>query len=291
MFGLLVLNFAFCAVAQKIGSLSDTIQIEEVVTYGELRKYQSGAKIESISAEQIELAQEGGIENVLARFTPIYIKADAGGLSTIHFRGTSASHTSINFGGININSLTLGHSNLSTIPLFLFDAISLQYGSSSAVNGSGAIGGAVYLGLGNNWTKGLKLSAKTTIASFGEYLGGAKVFVGNGKLESVTRLYFYEKENDFPFYNPYSGDVENPGDVRDIQKGAAIKNTGLLQEINFKFNEKEFFKSSFWIENSWRQVQPNMQSNYQYNGTQEIDNDNIRIWTEYTNNSNKITFF
>lgn len=290
MFGLLILIFAICAEAQKTVSLSDTIQIGEVVTYGELRKYQSGAKIETISADQINLANEGGIENVLKRFSPIYIKSDAGGLSTIRFRGTSPDHTSINFGGINVNSLTLGHSNLSNIPSFLFDGISLQYGSSSVVNGSGAIGGAIYLGLRNHWINGLKVSAKTTIGSFGEYFFGTKVFVGNGKWESVTRLYYYGKENNFPFNNPYTGDVENPGAVRDIQKGAAIKNMGLLQQLNLKFSEKEFFKSSVWIENSWRQVQPNMQSNYHYSGSQEIDNDNIRIWTEYSNNIHIVNF-
>ncbi|MCF6359100.1 MAG: Plug domain-containing protein, partial [Draconibacterium sp.] len=147
VFGLLILASGFCAEAQKKISLSDTIQIEEVVSYGELRKYQSGAKIETITADQINLANEGGIENILKRFSPIYIKSNAGGLSTIRFRGTSPDHTSINFGGINVNSLTLGHSNLSNIPSFLFDEISLQYGSSSAVNGSGSIGGANYLGL------------------------------------------------------------------------------------------------------------------------------------------------
>ncbi len=290
VFSFLVCIVGFYAGAQKQKSVLDTIQIDEIVTYGELRKYQSGAKIERISTEQINLAQEGGIENVLKRFTPIYIKSDAGGLSTIRFRGTSPNHTSINFGGINLNSLTLGHSNLSNIPSFLFDEISLQYGSSSAVNGSGAIGGALYLGLGNNWTKGLKVNAKITIGSFGEYLAGAKVFVGNGKWESVTRLYFYQKENNFPFNNTYTGDVENPGAIKDIQHGAAIKNMGLLQEINFRFTPHQFFKSSFWIENSWRQVQPNMQTNFNYKNTQEIDNDNVRIWTEYTNNEKQIRY-
>lgn len=290
VFSLLFGFFGFFAVAQKSASLLDTIQIDEIVTYGELHKYQSGAKIESISSEQINLVQEGGIENVLQRFTPIYIKSDAGGLSTIRFRGTSPNHTSINFGGINVNSLTLGHSNLSTIPSFLFDEISLQYGSSSAVNGSGAIGGALYLGLGNYWTKGLKIMAKTTIGSFGEYLAGAKVFVGNGKWESVTRLYFYQKENDFPFNNPYTGDVENPGAVKDVQHGAALKNQGFLQEINYRVTPSQFFKSSFWIENSWRQVQPNMQTNYHFKNTQEIDDENVRIWTEYTNNEKQIRY-
>ena len=288
--GLLLLAIVFGAVAQKTRSLTDTIQIGEVVTYGELRKYQSGAKIESISSDQMNLVQEGGIGNVLQRFTPIYIKSNAGGLSTIRFRGTSPDHTSINFGGINVNSLTLGHSNLSNIPSFLFDDIKLQYGSSSAVNGSGAIGGALYLGLSDKWTNGLRVSTKTTIGSFGEYLAGAKVFTGNGKWESVTRAYFYQKENNFTFNNPYTGDVENPGAVRDTQKGAAIKNMGLLQEFNFKFSSVQFLKSSFWIENSWHQVQPNMQSNFHYSGTEELENDNIRFWSEYTNKEHLVNF-
>ncbi len=277
--------------AQEAFNILDTVHLDEVTYYGELKKYQSGAKIEDIPAEQLDLAQEGGLENVLMRFTPIYIKSNAGGLSTIRFRGTSPDHTSINFGGINVNSLTLGHSNMSNIPSFLFDGITLQYGNSSAVNGSGAIGGAIYLGLTSNWTNGIRVKAKYTIGSFGEYLYGTKIFIGNGKWESVTRLYKYEKENDFPFYNPYTGDIENPGAVRDKQKGAKIKNMGLLQEVNYRFRKNEFIKSSVWIENSWHQIQPNMQSNYHYGGTQEIDNDNIRVWSEYSNNRRAIKFY
>lgn len=268
----------------------DTVILDEVVTFGELRKYQPGAKIQKISSTQVQLSQEGGIENVLRRFTPVYIKSDAGGLSTIHFRGTSASHTSINFGGINLNSLTLGQSNLSNIPMFLFDGVSVQYGSSSTINGSGAIGGAVYLTLSEEWTDGLKVSAKTSTGSFDENLAGAKVYAGNGNLESVTRAYWYRKENDFPFNNYYTGNVENPGPVRDIQKGASVENMAVLQELNYKFSKNQFFKSSVWFGKSQYQVQPNMQSNFHYTGTQVINDENIRIWADYTNNENIINF-
>lgn len=280
----------FGAEAQKPHNLLDTVQLEEIVHYGEIKKYQSGAKINHITEGQISLVQEGGIDNVLQRFTPIYVKSNAGGLSTIHFRGTSPDHTSINFGGINLNSLTLGHANLSSIPSFLFDGITLQYGSSSAVNGSGAIGGAIYLRLSNNWTNGFRASTKTTIGSFGEYLAGTKVFFGNGKWEAVSRIYTYQKQNNFPFNNPYSGNIANSGPVRDVQHGASINNKGLLQEINYRFNVNQFINSSFWIDNNWYQVQPNMQSNYNFDGTQEIENSSIRFWSEYTNNRHKINF-
>ncbi len=271
-------------------NLLDTVVLNEINHYGELKKYQSGAKIEQIAPEQLRLAQEGGIENVVMRFTPIYVKSNAGGLSTIRFRGTSPDHTAINFGGLNINSLTLGHSNLSGIPSFLFDNISLQFGGSSAVNGSGAIGGALFLELGNSWTKGLKATTKFTTGSFGEYFSGIKVFAGNGNWESVTRLYGYQLKNDFPFNNRFTGDVENGGTVQDIQKGASVKNRGFLQELNYRFGEKEFFKSSVWVADNWYQIQPNMQSNYRYNGTDEIENNNVRIWSEYNNNKHEVRF-
>jgi len=149
-------------------SLPDTVFIHEVTTYAPLKKYQAGAKIESIPADQMMIGQSGSVDQLLMRFTPVYLKSNAGGLSTIRLRGTSANHTSINFGGININSLTLGQSNMAEVPVYLFDEIDLQYGSSSAINGSGSIGGALHLGLANNWTNGVKLKTTLSEGSFGE---------------------------------------------------------------------------------------------------------------------------
>ena len=174
--------------------------------------------------------------------------------------------------------------------MFLFDGVSVQYGSSSTINGSGAIGGAVYLTLSEEWTDGLKVMAKTSVGSFGEYLAGGKVYLGNGQWEAVTRAYWYRKENDFPFNNYYTGNVENPGPVHDIQHGASVESKAVLQELNYKFSKKQFFKSTFWFGKNWYQVQPNMQSNYNYSGTQVINDENFRIWADYTNNEHQINF-
>lgn len=274
------------------GDLPDTVvHIKEVTTIGQLQKFQAGAKIEELPREQMSFVQEGGIEQLLMRFTPIYVKTNAGGLSTIHIRGTAADHTSIMFGGININSLTLGHSNLSNITSFLFDKIELQYGSSAAFNGSGAIGGAIYLGKQNYWTNGLNAKAKYTIGSFGERLYGAKVYVGNGKWESVTKVLKYKTDNDFKFQNPYHDmQISHPDPIEDTQHGAAIDNKGFIQEFNYLFGSNEYFKSMFWFEDSWHQVQPNMSQNYSYTSTQELSNTNYRFWAEYKNENHKLKY-
>ncbi|MGQ8335692.1 TonB-dependent receptor [Sunxiuqinia sp. A32] len=279
-----------CGLFAQHTSISDTIMLDEVTSYAAVKKYQAGAKLESISNEQLQFSQEGGLDHVLMRFTPIYIKSNAGGLSTIRIRGTAPDHTSINFGGININSLTLGHSNMSSIPTYLFDGLSLQYGSSSAVNGSGSIGGSIYLGMNGNWTDGLKVKATVSQGSFGEQLYGTKIFTGNGKFEAVTRAYYYFKENNFPFQNIYTGDIENRNPIDDTQHGASVENMGIVQELNYRFHQNEYLKSAIWLEHNWNQIQPNMQSNIDYTTTEDLDNKHVRAWVQYRNDKNELRY-
>ncbi len=268
--------------------LPDTIMLHEVVTYAPLKKFQAGAKIESIAGEQLEISQAGSIDKLLLRFSPVYLKSNAGGLSTIRLRGTSPNHTSVNFGGININSLTLGHSNMSEVPVFLFDGIDLQYGSSSAINGSGSIGGALHLGLASNWTKGMKLKTTISQGSFGEQLYGAKLYAGNGRFESVTRIFSFSLKNNFPFNNPKLGDVENPGIIREFQRGAGVENLGLIQELNYRFQEKETLKTALWLGSDWHEIQLTMKENATAKTPETLENKHIRFWSEYENDKNPL---
>lgn len=283
--GILLLAGISQSLAQDFFTSLDTVHIEEVVSYGTLKKYQSGAKIEKIPEKQFDISKDGNLQHLLSRSLPISFKTDAGGLSTIRVRGTSPDHTSINFGGININSLTLGHSNVSNVPMFLFDEIGVQFGSSSSVNGSGSIGGAIHLGLKNNWTDGFKAELRIANGSFGEQLYGTKLFLGNGKFESVTRAYLYSKANDFSFLNPNYRDFENQiFEIEDKQRNANIENIGLLQQLNYKWTKNEFFTFNVWLERDWHLVQQKMQTNlFNPEKREEYNNDHVRIWAAYKN--------
>ncbi len=284
VFGLLIIACSAPTGAQQL-LLADTIQLEEIISYGKLQKYQSGAKIEKIANAGFNLAQDGNLEQLLSRAFPVSFKADAGGLSTIRIRGTAPGHTSVNFGGIDINSLTLGQSNMSSVPVYLFDEVGLQFGSSSSVNGSGSIGGAIHLGLKNNWTDGFKTQIRLANGSFGEQLYGAKLFRGNGKFEWVTRAYYYRKTNDFTFVNPYYRDFENKiFAIKDRQHNSGIERMGLLQELNYKFAENEVLLVRAWLENSGYDIQQNMQTNlYQPKYKETYKDDHVRVWAEYKN--------
>lgn len=291
VFGILVF-WASCVLAQEQFTLLDTVHIDEVVSYGSLQKYQSGAKIEQINSRQFELSKDGNLEQLLSRTLPIAFKSDAGGLSTIRIRGSAPDHTSINFGGININSLTLGHSNVSNVPLYLFDNVGVQFGGASSVYGSGSIGGAIHLGIQNSWTDGFKAESRVATGSFGEQLYGTKLFFGNGKWESVTRAYYYYKKNDFPFMNPNYRDFENQiFEIKDKQRNASVENFGLLQEINYRFSPKEFLILNVWLDKDWHMIQQNMQTNLSNTELREdLKDEHIRIWAGYKNRKNPLKF-
>ena len=230
-----------------------------------------------IDSVKLSTVASGSLTDMINRYLPVYVKQDAGGLSTIRFRGTSPDHTAILFGGLNINSLTLGHSNMSNIPMFLFDDVKIQFGSSSSLYGTDAIGGSIQLDNKPKWDKGLSAEIQQDFASFGSYFTGGKFGYSNKKIQYGIKAFYQTKENDFPFLNVAVKDFEKDKFVDDVQKNAAIKNYGILQEFNFKISEKLYFFTKQWYQFNWREIQPNMSENYYGADYKEIENNNLRI--------------
>ncbi len=269
----------------------DHYDIESVdVVVKKMEQYQVGSKKENFTKLQHQVVEQGSLTELITRYQPVYIKSDAGGLASFRFRGTSSNHTSVRVRGLELNSQTLGSYNANNAPVFLFDQVELTFGSSSATQGSGSIGGNVRLDLKNNFTNGINGEAKASMGSFGEYMTGAKVFAGNGKFESVTRFVYYEKENDFPFENTAYYDFEKQSYARDTQKNARIENLNLLQQFNYKINEKQVLSSVIWLAKNRHEAQPNMTENINPN-TRYIEDQNIRTWLQYDHKSTMADYY
>ncbi len=269
--------------AQEQINFTDTFQIHELSVVSNVTgKYQAGLQEIKFDDDQLQLNNGSSLEQLLSRYTAIYLRSDAGGLSTIRIRGTSADHTAVTVGGLKVNSLTLGESNYSNIPIALFDNLNVRIGSSSVETGSGSIGGTVNLGLNNQWTEGSAMQTAAGVGSFGEYSLSSKIFAGNGNFESVTRFYVYQKENDFPFQsNAY--DYELGDYPTETQRYASLVNRGLLQEFNYKFSSESKLTNFIWLENDKHESQPNFGENHSESyDSRWLEEQNIRTWSEYT---------
>lgn len=272
-------------------SLDSLITLQEVQVTANKDQYLVGSKIETLDSARLNSVSGESLTEILTRYLPIYIKQDAGGLSTIRFRGTSPNHTAILFNGININSLTLGHSNLSNIPMFLFDEVKIQYGSSSSLYGTDAIGGSIHLGNSPEWDKGLNIGLQQNIASFGSFFSGLKLGYSNKNIQYSVKLFRQKKENNFPFLNTAVKDFEKDEFVTDTIKNAALSNYGVLQELYLKISDKMFYYLKLWYEDNWHQIQPNMSTNYYGGSFAEIQNKNLRLISglKYYSGKHKLT--
>ena len=229
-FVVLVLGLLLCEIAW--GQLSDTIiSLQEIQVTAAKHQYLVGSKIETVDSARLNSVSGESLTEILTRYLPIYVKQDAGGLATIRFRGTSPDHTAILFNGININSLTLGHSNISNIPMFLFDDVKVQYGSSSSLYGTDAIGGSIHLGNNPEWNKGFGIGLQQDIGSFGSYFSGLKLSYSNRIVQYSVKLYHQKKEEASEY-------VEN---CIDLGGASRLTPTSLLKtQINEYINKEDW---------------------------------------------------
>ena len=141
------------------------------------------------------------LSDLLIQHSPVFIKTyGPGGVSTASFRGTTASHTLVLWNGFQLNAPTLGQVDFSTIPVFLADDVSLNWGSGTS-NNSGGLGGAVNIDNTHHFGDGFLLDLKQTYGSFNTL--GSFVTVGNyGKKFSFrVKAYRNSSDNDFEYEN------------------------------------------------------------------------------------------
>ena len=117
----------------QISTDLDTIKIKEVViSRNKPDTEASGYKKTKIDSSTLVNYSNRNLSDMLSDNTDIYIKSyGMGGTSTVAFRGTTASHTIIDWNGININSPMLGQSDLSLFPVGLIDDVNIYFGGAS----------------------------------------------------------------------------------------------------------------------------------------------------------------
>src|SRR5690349_7385046 len=268
-----VVIFSFLAQAVA-AQATDTTYLEEVRVYGlPVTSYSTGSKVEQIKAgnEVVTLSDK------LISETSLYLKTYGNNqLSTITIRGTTSSQTAVLWNGININSPTLGQTDFSLIPLFLFDEISLRYGTSSSLYGSDAIGGSIMMGQSPaQFRKGFSGTFYQQVGSFGKFNTGMKATYGNDRWELRTKVYRSFIENDFPYESPAVGHSKT-------QNHAAVTNYGFDQQVHFKISETQRLSAEGMYTYNFREIQPAVTND---DANETLRDRHVRLSLNYQNDS------
>ncbi len=239
------------AFSQGIRDSVFQIKTVEVAAEKIFDKNEAGMKATKVDTMVLKEKINLSLSELLSENTPVFIKSHGrGALATASFRGTAASHTQVNWNGININSPMVGMVDFSLIPVYVIDDMQLKHGTASIADQSGGLGGSININNRVDW--GNKLSAKYLqgIGSYHTFDEFLHLSGGNKKLQVSTRLYHNYSKNDYTFINrgignidPNTGQITNPLDTNDK---ADFTKYGLLQELYYRPNYHNTFSVKYW---------------------------------------------
>jgi vitamin B12 transporter len=264
---LLVVISMTIRVNAQTGPSYDTVKINEVVINSKNSSSISpGYKITAVDSFLMANYKHQTLSDMLSANSDISIKSyGMGGTATAAFRGTGASHTIIDWNGINLNSPMLGQTDLSLIPVGLIDDINVFYGGASILLNDGGIGGTINLGTKPVWDKKTDVSLNAGMGSFGMYSALAKASTGNSHFQTVTKAFLMKSENDFRYLN----DVASAEPVWQTRTNSQVKQQGFIEELYFR-NKNYVTSARVWYQNSGRNL-PSSMISQQNTGEKQYD--------------------
>ena len=229
----------------------DTVALQNVeITAKKNNLAQIGKKTEVIDSTIKEQFKFNSITDVLSFNTPVFIKSyGPGALATTAFRGGSASQTAVLWNGFNLQNAMLGQADLSLMPSVLFESIEIEYGGSSALWGSGAVGGSIHLNNKTQFNKGIYTAVNLGAGSFGFLNGSANILVSRQRFISSTKIYVTDAKNTFN----YKDTADKEHTIKQ-QKNAGYDFKGLMQEFKFLVNSRQVLSVNAWLNTNERRL-------------------------------------
>ncbi len=247
--GMLQLLALFCVVATA--QAQDTVSLGSVeVTTQKSRLSQTGRKTETLDSTLKAQFRLNSVGEALSATTPMFIKSyGPGGIATTAFRGGNASQTAVLWNGFNIQNAMLGQADLALLPSVLFEEIGVEYGGSSSLWGSGAVGGSIHLDSRIPFNAGFITSTSLGGGSFGLLNGSTRILFGGRRFVSSTKLYGLRSDNNFT----YKDTLDN-AEPNKKQQHAGYDFKGLMQEFKFLINSRQLLSIHAWANDNHRRL-------------------------------------
>lgn len=234
--------------AAPVMNAQDTTTLKEVdVVVEKTERLACGKKLQELDSSLLSLYRYKSLSDLLSENSGMFIKNyGPGALSSTALRGGSAYHTALLWNGFNIQNPMLGQSDLSSLPVFLFDKAGIEYGGSSALWGSGAVSGSILLRNSSPFNAGTNFLLNVNTNSFGTANVGLAAMYSKKNWVISTKIYGNHSNNTYKFKDD-SGTVYT-------QHQAAYRFLGLLQEIKFITGKKSTLALNAWLNNNERQI-------------------------------------
>lgn len=260
---LILILSSFFANAQENDDIRWYLNLPEISIYAERPIKEIGVqrtKMDSIVLkENIALS----VADVLTFNSSIFVKNyGRATLSTVSFRGTSASHTQVSWNGMKINNPMLGMTDFSMIPSYFIDDATLLHGTSSVNETGGGLGGSIQLSTKPAKEDGFGLQYVQGVGSFKTFDEFLRLTYGNEHWQTSTRVVYSSSPNDFEYRNHdkkeniYDENMNIVDQYYPIERNrsGAFKDFHFLQEAYYNTMKGDRFGFNAWYINSNREL-------------------------------------
>ncbi len=244
------------------------------ITSQRINRFTVGQMRMDFDSATLSIYKNCNLSDFLQNNTPLSIKAYGTGLATVSARGTGSSHTAVIWNGFNIQNSLNGLVDLPLNEAGAFEHVGVKFGGGSALYGSSAIGGAIYLDNDIRQKRGFHGELGFLSGSFGLFGENMSISTGNEKVVAAFRLSHQVSDNEFLYKN-----TAEIGQPLQRAQNAAFEKLNLTGNFFFNITQHHFLKINVWESRNDRQISPTMTTQ---NDKARLQDANSRIAAEWS---------
>jgi vitamin B12 transporter len=233
------------------------ITLKEVsVTARRHNDFGPGHSLTTVDSLVLKLQSHQDLGYLLRRHSGIFIKGyGPGSLTTTSLRGGTAGQTALLWNGFSLQSPMNGQADLSLLPAFFADEVQVQLGGGSALWGSGAMGGAIFINNHRTAKQGFSAQAGLSTGSIGDFSQNLKLSYSLPVFSTTLRIFNRDASNKYRFANNYP-DLSLSDAPIEKQQLAAFNQRGILHETWFRLGNNHQFDLRWWWQDNDRDIPP-----------------------------------
>ena len=246
---------AWCCSAQVKTDTLDNVLIRSARSATsdlKARSFAPGQKITHIDSITLQQYNNQSVAQLLSQQAPVFVKSYGfNSLATLSFRGASSAQSQVLWNGIPIQNAALGITDVSLLPLALVDKVSIIYGGSAALWGSGNVGGALSVENDNphfDSTRSRHLSLSAGTGSFGQYQLGVKSVFSSSRWYTSVAGFWQSADNNFTYT-----DAQHTSKTL---SNSALYGAGALCNAAYRVSDRTTFSLTAWYQQYHRFIPP-----------------------------------
>ena len=281
----ILLLIPFFSQSQTTDTLKEARIIAKPTTTADakINAFAPGQKVVAIDSITLQQYHMQSVSNLLSQQLPVFTKSYSfNGISTLSFRGSSAAQSQVLWNGVPIQNAALGIADISTLPVMFMTRVNVLYGGSSALYGSGNVGGALLLEnelpVFDSGKKHLALSGGA--GSFGQYSGGLDGSLSGKKWYLSVKGLVQTAENNFPYTNDF-GRVINT-------TNSALQSEALMVNAAYKTGQQSILSLSAWLQQYNREIPP---ATFEIGSQKKQTDQSLRFLLDWTKRTEKNSWY